>query len=333
MQKSTRRQLIKWHRFLAKGLELSVGRQGVLVVAEVEVTQNPPKADILLLRRESAQWTPAQLAMLPDGIRESRAYHVLIEFKYTESLTLDALHQALSYEYLYRTTNDLAGEEVSIFVLLAKTPSAERLAAFGYEATEQAGVYKSKQAVVGHIPLLILNGLSDAPHNAYVKAFASRRAEKAKAFSAIRTQPDISDELLTYFEVLRTVWSLPEGVAMDETLTPERVLEIGREWKRILIQHTPPDEMDEMLPVEYKQHFIDQGIEQGIERGIEQGIERGIEQGMYSTLVEILRHRLGEMPAAVETRLQSCTLDQLNALVNPVLDVATWEEFAALLPG
>lgn len=49
---------------------------------------------------------------------------------------------------------------------------------------------------------------------------------------------------------------------MDEVLTPERVMEIGREWKRILIQHTPADQLNELLSPEYKQQFIDQGIEQ-----------------------------------------------------------------------
>lgn len=49
---------------------------------------------------------------------------------------------------------------------------------------------------------------------------------------------------------------------MDEVLTPERVMEIGREWKRILIQHTPVDQLNELLSPEYKQQFIDQGIEQ-----------------------------------------------------------------------
>lgn len=89
-----------WHRFLAKGFELSVGQRGVLVIAEVEVTQNLPKVDILLLRRDSTAWTPEQMAMLPDGIRDCDASHVLIEFKYTESLTVDAIRQAVIYRNL-----------------------------------------------------------------------------------------------------------------------------------------------------------------------------------------------------------------------------------------
>lgn len=51
---------------------------------------------------------------------------------------------------------------------------------------------------------------------------------------------------------------------MDEVLTPERVLEIGQEWKRLLIQHTPKAELKELISTELKQELIEQGIEQGI---------------------------------------------------------------------
>lgn len=251
-----------------------MGQRGVLVFAEIEVTQTPPKVDILLLRRDSVAWTPDQLALLPDGIRDCNASHVLIEFKYTESLTVDAIRQAVSYEYFYHTANDLKPDDVKMFVLCAKTPTAKRLRTFGYEASPLAGVYANSQELIKHIPLLVLNQLSSEPHNAFVKAFASRPAQKAEAFLKIREQADLSDDLLTYFEVLQTLWSLPEGATMDEVLTPERVLEIGREWKRILIQHTPADQLDELLSPESKQHFIDQGIEQGIDQGIEQGINQ-----------------------------------------------------------
>lgn len=269
-RQSKRRSQQKWHRFLAKGFELSVGQRGVLVIAEVEVTQNPPKVDILLLRRASDAWTPEQMALLPDGIRDCNASHVLIEFKYIESLTVDAIRQAVSYEYFYRTANDLTLADVKLFILCAKTPTAERLRGFGYEPSLVASVYTNQQELLNHIPLLALNGLSDEAHNAFVKAFASRPAEKAKALATIRQQPDLSDELVTYFEVLRTLWSLPEGATMNEILTPERVMEIGREWKRILIQHATADELAEMLSPESKQKLTEQEVKQAFVEGTNQ---------------------------------------------------------------
>lgn len=315
---------IKWHRFLAKGFELSVGQKGVLVFAEIEVTQNPPKVDVLLLRRDSDEWTAEQLALLPDGIRDSNASHVLIEFKYSESLTLDAIRQAVSYEYFYRVANELAVDEVKMFLLCAKTPSTEHLRDFGYTSSHLAGVYKNQHKLVEHIPLLVLNGLSDEPHNAFVKAFASRSTQKAKAFARIREQTQLSDELITYFEVLRTLWSLPEGATMNELLTPERVLEIGQEWKRILLSNLPPEELDTYINPEYKHALLNSGREEGREEG---------ESALCNTLEQILQRRLGIVPPAVSERLRQCSLSELNSLVNAALDAATWAEFTEIMPN
>ena len=49
-------------------------------------------------------------------------------------------------------------------------------------------------------------------------------------------------------------------------------------------------------------------------------------------LEQILARRLGIVPALVNERLGHCTLAQLNDLVNPALDAATWDEFVAALP-
>ena len=73
-----------------------------------------------------------------------------------------------------------------MFILCAKTPLPERLAAFGYAPTAQPGVYQSQNVLATEIMLLVLNELSPAPHNALVKAFASSKQEKAKAFALLR---------------------------------------------------------------------------------------------------------------------------------------------------
>ena len=57
---------------------------------------------------------------------------------------------------------------------------------------------------------------------------------------------------------------------MNEILTPELVLAMGQEWKRLLIQQTSKAELKAWMPAELKQELIDQGIEQGIEQGVNQ---------------------------------------------------------------
>ncbi len=75
----------QWHALLGRLLETLLTPVGIDVSTNVAVMSSPPEADILLLRRHRAHWSAEQMARLPDGIRNSAASHVLIEFKYTES--------------------------------------------------------------------------------------------------------------------------------------------------------------------------------------------------------------------------------------------------------
>lgn len=52
---------------------------------------------------------------------------------------------------------------------------------------------------------------------------------------------------------------------------------------------------------------------------------------IHRMIEQILQRRLGELSPTVRERLGHCTLAQLNDLVNPALDAASWEEFVAAL--
>lgn len=41
---------------------------------------------------------------------------------------------------------------------------------------------------------------------------------------------------------LQTIWSLPEGIKMNEILTIEQVMEIGEASKRILLENLSPED-------------------------------------------------------------------------------------------
>ena len=86
----------RWHRLLGKVLEewLTPVRIGVQV--EFPLLSNPPQADILLLRHEGKGWSEEQRERLADGLRQSRASHLLLEFKYTQSFNESALAQLLA---------------------------------------------------------------------------------------------------------------------------------------------------------------------------------------------------------------------------------------------
>lgn len=76
----------------------------------------------------------------------------------------------------------------------------------------------------------------------------------------------------------------------------------------------------------FAQRFIEQGIEQGIERGIEQGIEQGVQRGEARMLMSLLRLRFGELPDAVQQRIESADADTLLHWSERVLTAVTLAE-------
>ena len=98
------------HQVLGRLLHLSLAPVEITVHIEVDLLGESTKADILLLRREGGEWNAAQRARLPDGVRDSAAGHVLLEFKYTESVNETALAQAVAYDHFYRQAQRLREE-------------------------------------------------------------------------------------------------------------------------------------------------------------------------------------------------------------------------------
>ncbi|MBF0295864.1 MAG: hypothetical protein HQL96_11795 [Magnetococcales bacterium] len=62
----------------------------------------PPKADIILMQRQSEGRTEAQRMLLADGLRDLDADRILLEIKITQSLNEAALRQASRYDDWYR---------------------------------------------------------------------------------------------------------------------------------------------------------------------------------------------------------------------------------------
>jgi hypothetical protein len=227
-----------WHRLLGKLLEELLTPVGISVYIDSPVMSQSPKADILLLQRDLGDWTEAQRQRLPDGIRDSGARHIVIEFKYTESFTLVAVQQSLAYDLFYKQSQNLGDAVVQTFLVCAKQPQAERLAQFGYVSTTQAGVYNHPQELLHKIILLSLNELADTPHNAFFKCFASQRAEKKKAFDQLIGGPlnlSLTEQLIGFIRGLWNYWFPLRGEDMDLEVTPEHIARLGKRWKKGLL--------------------------------------------------------------------------------------------------
>ena len=240
-----------WHRLLAKLLETLLVPEEVTVLSELPATSNPPEIDILLLRRAGAEWTPAQRALLPDGVRDRQMAHHLLECKITESVTEQSLLQALTYDYLYRQSQQLAEHDVQTYVVSAQTPQAAKLTAWGYTEQELPGVYVSTAPLLHKVVLLVLNQLRAEPHNEYIQLFASRQRVRQRALVSLgQVQPTA---LWTVILALQKAYDL-KGADMSAEMTFENLLMLGEETrKKIIASATLAERLAGLSPGELEQ--------------------------------------------------------------------------------
>ncbi len=237
----------KWHLLLGGLLERVLPPVGITVQTELPIMNKPPRADILLLRREEGDcWTPEQYGRLPDGIRDSNAAHILLEFKYTESVNKTVLQKTVGYYVFYRTVQHLKEQDVSAFIISSRTPNKKFLHEFSYQAGEKSGVYHSTNPLLTHVAIIALNELQGVEHNVFVKFFASRQREREQAFRIMDSadlQP-YSDDTFAYMTGLHNYWSVDIGEKemMDTELTPERVIEIGESLRDAWLNALSPED-------------------------------------------------------------------------------------------
>ncbi len=241
MTKTSKTNKTRWHRLLGSLLEQLLTPVGILVQCDVKIMVNPPEADILLLRRQSLKWTNEQYQRLPDGIRDSMASHILLEFKYTESVNETALQQTLSYDFFYKRAQTLSNEQIQSFLISAKTPHLATLTQFGDQKSKHKGVYYTKIPLLKQAILIVLNELSDEPHNAWLKCFASRYQEKRKAFALLDKME--SKKLNLFLSGLRKHWfEEKKEYKMNTELTPESLIEMGKSWGEFYLSHLNAEE-------------------------------------------------------------------------------------------
>lgn len=238
----------KWHLLLGGLLERTLPPVGITVQMELPIMNKPPRADILLLRREEGDsWTPEQYGRLPDGIRDSKAKHILLEFKYTESVNKTVLQKIVGYYVFYRTVQRLKEVAVSAFILSSRTPNKKFLRKFGYQAGNKSGVYHRDNPLLTDIGIIVLNELQPVEHNAFVKFFASRKREREQAFYILEDDSieAYSQDAQWYMYGLHKYWSAERGELemIDIEVTPEQMVKMGKTWKDAFLNMLPPEEV------------------------------------------------------------------------------------------
>ncbi len=231
-----------WHVLLARLLQLILEHFKVQVLSDVPLLANPPRADIVLIRRESSEWTEEQRRWLADGLRHTDAGHLLIEFKYTEGLTFSALRQLIVYDYFYCEIGEHPLDDVACFLVVARTPQSDWRNELGFIATEWPGVYQGIETFTKRIKILLLNELESTPHNASLKCFATKRKERDAAFKVMSRSglESLSKNIEQFTLGLRRIF-MPHTLT-TEGWTPDKVMDLGRELKEAITKNIPVKE-------------------------------------------------------------------------------------------
>ena len=96
--------------------------------------------------------------------------------------------------------------------------------------------------------------------------------------------------------------------------------------------YTKEDFLRDYPPTEDAPFLFGWQIEAFTQKNREQGQEKG-HAAAQSMLEQLLVRRFGPISDALRAQLHAYTLDQLQALVNPALDAADLDAFAAQIPA
>ncbi len=320
-------QNTRWHRLLGTLLEELLPQVNIDVTIEAPIMSQPPRVDVLLLRRQNEKWTTEQRSLLPDGIRDTKASHVLLEFKYTESINWESFRQVIGYEFLYRETKQLTHQQIQPFILSAKKTQPRRLIKFGYKMSKHKGVYHSSHPLLKRIPLISLNELSNAPYNAWAKCFASQKNQKEEAFSLLRqhTFQYLTIELEWFLAGLYEYWFDKQGEDMKRELTTERVIELGKIWGETYLSTL---KTEDLLPYLKPEDVLASPIyQQWRENTLQQAVQQAVQQTRFETHLEDQRF-------FVENLLQfrfGVVDDALAQLIDPLLQLPQEESLPLVL--
>lgn len=235
------------------------------VLTDVALLSEAPKADILLLRRTGKNWNAAQRQWLADGLRHTEAEHLLVEFKYSQGLTLDAVQQLIAYDYFYCQTAGIVKSDVACFLISASTPKGNWQSQLEFIATAWPGVYQGNNVLLQRMRILLLNELANTPYNAPIKYFATKRNERDKALTTLLSSGFIhlSQQIYSIIVGLRRTYM--SNIVMPRELTPEVIMELGHELMNamldaaplheILKRHKPDEILNHYKPDEVLNHY------------------------------------------------------------------------------
>ena len=76
----------------------------------------------------------------------------------------------------------------------------------------------------------------------------------------------------------------------------------------------------------FAQRFIEEGRQEGKQEGRKEGLEQGVQRGEARVLTALVRLRFGELPDAIQKRIESADADTLLIWSERVLTARTPDE-------
>ena len=141
-----------------------------------------PKVD-MLLTSQTGSLTPQQRAAMPDGLRQSSALQMILNFAYDDT-ELPFL-RTIACGVLRRREYKLTEKDLLLVVVYRADPDPELMADFGYEPTARPAIYRSSVDIFKGVMVMALGELSGALYNANFKVFARSQAARREAYNTL----------------------------------------------------------------------------------------------------------------------------------------------------
>lgn len=303
----------------------------IMTQPEVRTGALPPAIDLLLVRREPGKpWTPWQLLFLSDGIRDSTATHILIELKYTESLTYHAIEALIGYEVFYRRNNKLPRRAVQSVIMLAKQPRESTRTRVGLTVRMAPGVYRGTHWTLVSKRMIVVSELSVAIHNVFVRLFSTQKAIQIAAFEQFQRElmHKVPTEVTTFVFTVNEL--LHKGGKSMETLALEEVLMREKTIAHKIVANMPEDELDKAIRgTAYHQHLAEQNRQEGLEQGVQQGRLEERQHMLRMLLIE----RFGTVPPDLSERIQHLSSKQMQAMIQVIIHAPSLDAVLEQLPA
>ncbi|MEO5328575.1 MAG: DUF4351 domain-containing protein [Magnetococcus sp. THC-1_WYH] len=172
------------------------------------------------------------------------------------------------------------------------------------------------------IRLIFLNELADEPHNAPLKCFASRQDEQKKAFATIE-HAGLFKLSTTFSQIVAGLWRLKMKSALNhpemEEITPEYVIQIGKEWFESMVDATPDEELFSLPKFEHR-------LAQERRDSKQEGEKNGEKKEAAKILTRQLQRRFGAVPEWATQKIAQAEPSSLEEWILRFVDAQSLDD-------